>query len=600
MKDRRLPQKDCYPRGLIDSGEKAHRTSRGDVGAHLVSDWLLGHCILELFWSFRNAASASIPQLRPPNIWSKGKIMLRPLPVLLACLSIVAGLQAQQANQQQLDQALELLRRSKAATTNVATNTVAVANTNRLAITNAGEGTLAPDMESRARDMLRRALSGAKTPGTTTAPTSPASAVPPTVASPTPAPAQTLPKTQPPTTAAVPPPATVPAPRTSPAAAPSPQPPPAAAAPRPAETQISGISKVPSTSPSLTPEMERKARELLDQAHRDLVTEGVPPRQPAPPAAVPAPRLDPPAVRWDAPAVAPPVTAPPPPQQRAGPTLAIAPPAATPPPKSPPSAVATSSLTPEMEAKARQLLDQAIAARQPAQPITPPPGQAVVPPPARPISPPPAEVPRSTFPATPVARPSAPGPTPAVAPPVAVQPPPAQRTPPPVQATAPAQSSVPSQPVQPSRPTPSAGVGPMTAEQEAQARSLIDEATQKLQPEATASAPDTRARRDGERPNAEMTNKAAREKTIKDLEKEARDAAKSRPESRPTARKSTPPPTRTESTASTAPATSAAPAISSSARTKQDRLAQLLDAYRRDQIGPTEYHQQRAKILAEP
>src|SRR5260221_9402247 len=34
--------------------------------------------------------------------------------------------------------------------------------------------------------------------------------------------------------------------------------------------------------------------------------------------------------------------------------------------------------------------------------------------------------------------------------------------------------------------------------------------------------------------------------------------------------------------------------------TKQQRLMQLLDAYRKDQLTPAQYHQERAKVLAEP
>ena len=33
---------------------------------------------------------------------------------------------------------------------------------------------------------------------------------------------------------------------------------------------------------------------------------------------------------------------------------------------------------------------------------------------------------------------------------------------------------------------------------------------------------------------------------------------------------------------------------------KQQRLAQLLEAYKRDQMTAVQYHQERAKILAEP
>lgn len=35
-------------------------------------------------------------------------------------------------------------------------------------------------------------------------------------------------------------------------------------------------------------------------------------------------------------------------------------------------------------------------------------------------------------------------------------------------------------------------------------------------------------------------------------------------------------------------------------KTKQDRLRDLTDLYKADKIGPAEYHQKRAAILAEP
>jgi hypothetical protein len=46
-----------------------------------------------------------------------------------------------------------------------------------------------------------------------------------------------------------------------------------------------------------------------------------------------------------------------------------------------------------------------------------------------------------------------------------------------------------------------------------------------------------------------------------------------------------------------APAVAAPPSLSAS---KQQRLNELLDKYRADQLNPTQYHEQRAKILAEP
>jgi hypothetical protein len=45
---------------------------------------------------------------------------------------------------------------------------------------------------------------------------------------------------------------------------------------------------------------------------------------------------------------------------------------------------------------------------------------------------------------------------------------------------------------------------------------------------------------------------------------------------------------------------SEAAAVGAAPRSRNQRLAELLDRYRRDQISPSEYHQQRAKIIAEP
>ena len=42
------------------------------------------------------------------------------------------------------------------------------------------------------------------------------------------------------------------------------------------------------------------------------------------------------------------------------------------------------------------------------------------------------------------------------------------------------------------------------------------------------------------------------------------------------------------------------PVESKFTKSKAQRLAELLEKYRRDQISPAEYHSQRAKILAEP
>jgi hypothetical protein len=61
----------------------------------------------------------------------------------------------------------------------------------------------------------------------------------------------------------------------------------------------------------------------------------------------------------------------------------------------------------------------------------------------------------------------------------------------------------------------------------------------------------------------------------------------------------------TPSTIKTAPPVTAPPAnnavaIPGAPKSKQQRLAELLEQYRRDQISPSDYHMQRAKILSEP
>ena len=42
------------------------------------------------------------------------------------------------------------------------------------------------------------------------------------------------------------------------------------------------------------------------------------------------------------------------------------------------------------------------------------------------------------------------------------------------------------------------------------------------------------------------------------------------------------------------------PVVPDGPKSKQQRLAELLDAYKKDKISPADYHQQRAKILTEP
>ena len=61
-----------------------------------------------------------------------------------------------------------------------------------------------------------------------------------------------------------------------------------------------------------------------------------------------------------------------------------------------------------------------------------------------------------------------------------------------------------------------------------------------------------------------------------------------------------PPPTTKSTTKSRTPAPTTPPPASGALTSKQQRLVDLLEAYRTDKISPAEYHAQRAKILAEP
>jgi hypothetical protein len=46
--------------------------------------------------------------------------------------------------------------------------------------------------------------------------------------------------------------------------------------------------------------------------------------------------------------------------------------------------------------------------------------------------------------------------------------------------------------------------------------------------------------------------------------------------------------------------TAADPVPTKLPKSKQQRLDELLEAYKKDQLSPSQYHEQRAKILAEP
>ena len=129
----------------------------------------------------------------------------------------------------------------------------------------------------------------------------------------------------------------------------------------------------------------------------------------------------------------------------------------------------------------------------------------------------------------------------------------------------------------------------MSAEDEARAREILNTIQQRMAPAVPAESSNEGLTR----PNPAV---------VRDLEKDAHGLARETrvpprvgngPAPAPAA---TPTPTRAPAPAPV-PST---PAINPGASTRAQKLAELLEAYRADKIGPTEYHQQRAKILAEP
>ena len=127
----------------------------------------------------------------------------------------------------------------------------------------------------------------------------------------------------------------------------------------------------------------------------------------------------------------------------------------------------------------------------------------------------------------------------------------------------------------------------MTAEQELKARELLNQRSSTISPPADLSSPNFRR------------------EALKNAEAEARSLLQKRsPENQKPA--ASPPPSVVEKkaakTKSKGKETTTAPdpiplPVSMS---KQQRLMQLLEAYKRDEISPAQYHQERAKILAEP
>jgi hypothetical protein len=126
-------------------------------------------------------------------------------------------------------------------------------------------------------------------------------------------------------------------------------------------------------------------------------------------------------------------------------------------------------------------------------------------------------------------------------------------------------------------------------------------------PSQPATTPDARAQQEIDRLNNEARAKAQQDATqrrsrqdlIRELEQSAQTVAKPRSgtQSRSTPA-ATPPPS--SNGRSRVPPPKTPPAANGAMTSKQQRLAELLEAYKADKIGPTEYHKQRAKILAEP
>jgi hypothetical protein len=141
---------------------------------------------------------------------------------------------------------------------------------------------------------------------------------------------------------------------------------------------------------------------------------------------------------------------------------------------------------------------------------------------------------------------------------------------------------------------PPVATGPgITPEQEEQARKLLEETfARDAAAPSTDSATQERARREVQRLDNESKLKA-RDAARKQLLQESKQQQAS-PGGDPATK---------EATAKSQPkkgSQAAAPTIPAGPRTKQQRLAALLDAYLADMLTPEQYHKERAQILAEP
>lgn len=93
----------------------------------------------------------------------------------------------------------------------------------------------------------------------------------------------------------------------------------------------------------------------------------------------------------------------------------------------------------------------------------------------------------------------------------------------------------------------------------------------------------------------------AQKEAIKKAEAEAKARDKARAREEQAAKKASKPEETAPAKAKTGDSTiSPAPWTVSSGKSKAQRLGELLEAYKKDLITPGEYHNERAKIIAEP
>ncbi len=454
-----------------------------------------------------------------------------------------------------------------------------------------GGPTLTPESEKKAREILRNATLGTKQ----------------------------APQAQP-----------APAPTTSPLVSP-----PVAALPREKQPRTSesmgpppsGTQPAP-VAPTLTPELEQKARALL---HSTKVTpESARNSTPL--------SLPPPVAPSISPVSAVPLATPP------GAPIAATPPASPPAHKPAPlvNQNATAALTSPQEAKARELLSQrrgeskpvATAPSTPVIPTTPivsapPVNPSIAPPPvAPPANPPERVVPQ---PAPIVTTPAVPSVNPPTDPSLLVSPSTLPGAAKPVQAMTPEQEAKAHQLLEqqmtgtvssPNSASPAKARREAQKKAEAEARALEAqrkaEAKARLQAEKqqrvkTASVPvlivepETKTivsppvRTDAQAPDAAKAHEQALENAKAAAKVQLKERSKE--DQKPVRTDSVSAPEKVAvKTRPTAGESKALPEVNPLpiSGTKQQRLVQLLEAYKKEQISPAQYHQERARILAEP